>query len=236
MAYFPMFIDLEGARVLVVGGGCAARQKAERLLPYGARITVFAAEAGRAMDAQEIEPGRAADEQSIQFSEAWDRLRKMGIELQPRAFCEADLEPAPVMVLVADVPMVEKRYIARLCRERQIPVNVVDEPALCSFYFPSLIKRGALSVGISTGGASPATAAYLRRKMEAQLPECMEELLLQLAQLRPVLREQYPKEEQRRAVLADILTYCMENDRVLDEKEVKMLTEAAKGIEVIESS
>ena len=84
---------------------------------------------------------------------------------------EKNLEPRPALVVVADVPWEKKVQVSQMCQNRGIPVNVVDEPALCSFYFPSLITKGNLTVAVSTGGKSPVGAAWLRRHLEKQIPD-----------------------------------------------------------------
>ena len=146
MAWFPFFIQLEGARGLLVGGGRVACRKAEKLLPFGARLTVVAPEICAEL------AGMA------------------GLTLCRRPFADSDLDPAPDFVIAAAGDRALNRRIAALCKARRILVNVVDDPAGCGFYFPALVQRGRLTVGISTGGASPTAAAWLRRRLEAELP------------------------------------------------------------------
>ena len=88
-----------------------------------------------------------------------------------------DLTPTPAFVVAGDLSRGEAEEVSRLCREREIPVNVVDKTDLCTFYFPALISRGPLTVGISTAGVSPAAAALLRQQYEDQLPDRTEEIL-----------------------------------------------------------
>lgn len=92
-------------------------------------------------------------------------------------FTEADAQQFPAMVIVGDTDLAAAERIAALCRRYRIPVNVVDIPQLCSFYFPALITRGPLTVSVSTGGTSPAAAAYLRQRLADLLPEETEEIL-----------------------------------------------------------
>ena len=107
------------------------------------------------------------------------------------AFGEAEAESAPALVIVGDTHRAEAERIAALCRGHRIPVNVVDEPELCSFYFPALITRGDLTVSISTGGTSPAAAAHLRQKIDELLPEEMEQILCWLSERRATLKEKH---------------------------------------------
>ena len=71
-------------------------------------------------------------------------------------FTKREAERTPAMVIVGDTPRPEAERIFALCRENRIPVNVVDTPELCSFYFPALITRGDLTISISHCGSSPA--------------------------------------------------------------------------------
>ena len=148
MTWFPMFTALEGRRVLIVGGGAEAVKKAEKLLPFGPKLTVIA---------PQISP---------EFT---------GVERISRPFRPGDLFPRPAMVIVTEPELGKK--ISRLCRRRHIPVNVADKPELCSFYFPAIVQRGSFCAGITTGGASPAAAAYYRERVEEILPENLEALL-----------------------------------------------------------
>lgn len=102
---------------------------------------------------------------------------------------EDDLKERPSLVIVGDMERRDAERISRLCAEKGIPVNVVDVPELCTFFFPSLIRRGDLTVSVSTGGKSPAAAACLRHKIEAVLPDRTEEILNWLTLRRNILRE-----------------------------------------------
>lgn len=157
MPWFPFFVQLDGAPGLVVGGGRVACHKVDKLLPYGPRLTVVA-------------PDICAD-----------LADRPGLTLHRRPFAESDLAPAPLFVIAATGDRAFNRHIAALCRARRILVNVVDDPAGCGFYFPSLVRRGRLSIGISTGGASPTAAAWLRGWLERNLPPQLEAVLDRLA-------------------------------------------------------
>lgn len=111
---------------------------------------------------------------------------------------EADLAKNPAMVIIGDLPFSVAQAYSGLCRERNIPVNVVDIPSLCSFYFPALIQRGDLTLGITTGGKSPGFAARLRRKLENQIPQGSGDILNWLQTLRPQLKVRLSQEDFRR--------------------------------------
>lgn len=109
--------------------------------------------------------------------------------LRRDCFTQADAALEPAMVIVGDTDLEEAQRIFALCRDRGIAVNVVDVPRLCSFHFPALIHRGDLTVSVSTGGSSPAVAAFLRRKLEENLPENTEEILNWLSACRGELKQ-----------------------------------------------
>ena len=173
MGWFPFFIQLEGTRGLLVGGGRVALRKAEKLLPFGAQLTVVA---------PCICPPLAA---------------LPGLTLCRRAFADSDLSPAPDFVIAATGDRALDRRIAALCRTRRILVNVVDDPAACGFYFPALVQRGRLCIGISTGGASPTAAAWLRQKIEALLPPGFDGILDRLAARREAVKAEGGSEAKR---------------------------------------
>lgn len=112
-------------------------------------------------------------------------------------FQESDLEPRPDFVIIACDDMNERKKIARLCRERHILVNSVDDVENCDFIFPSLISRGKLSVGIMTSGASPVFGMDLKKQIEDWLPENIEEILEYMEAIRPEMKEKYPDMKER---------------------------------------
>ena len=173
MGWFPFFIQLEGARGLLVGGGRVALRKAEKLLPFGAQLTVVA-------------PCICSPLAALP-----------GLTLCRRAFAGSDLCPAPDFVIAATGDRALDRRIAALCRARRILVNVVDDPAACGFYFPALVQRGRLCIGISTGGASPTAAAWLRQKIEALLPPGFDGILDRLAARREAVKAEGGSEAKR---------------------------------------
>ena len=203
MGYFPFFVDLEGREGLVVGGGAVALRKLQKLLPYGPRLTVAAPELLAEIEAL---PGLT-------------RLR--------RSFAPAMLEGKGFVIAATDDREVN-RGIAALCRERGIPVNAVDDKEQCTFLFPALVKRGDLTVGVSTAGASPSAAAWVGRRVSERLPEDFGELLDYLASLRPMVQKRVA-EENRAAVFARLFSDCMEQGFPLEEAALAAVFENAPG-------
>ena len=198
MAYFPFFVDIEGMNILIVGGGTVALRKAEKLLPYGGAITVAA-------------------------PELCDGLREMpDIRLVNEPFEDSMLDSADIVIAATNDRKLN-RHIYDACRERKIPVNSVDCKSECTFIFPSLVKRGALSVGISTSGASPSAAIWLKERINALLPDNMEELIEYLDRLRPYVKERIFTEAERATVFKAAFSKCMSEGRVLTEHELNAI-------------
>ena len=196
MAYFPFFVELAGASGLVAGGGKVALRKVEKLLPYGPRLTVIAPR---------------IDEKILAMP---------GVVCFRRAFEPADLEGKDFAVAAAGDREVNHR-ISRLCRERKIPVNVVDDKEASSFLFPSLIKRGELSVGISTGGSSPSAAIYLKERFAEAVPKNLPEILDFLAGERANIRQAVSCGGRREALMKELFWACMEQGGPLTREEVR---------------
>lgn len=194
MGYFPFFVQLQSVPGLIVGGGTVALRKAEKLLPYGPRLTVTAPEIGAEL------------------------ARLPGLTLVRRPFRPEDVE-GMAFVIAASGDAALNRQVAGLCRERGIPVNVVDDKEACSFLFPALVKRGELSVGISTGGSSPTAAIWLKEQIGALLPQGLEDILAWLEEQRPILKARCPEEKDRARGFSNLFAACLEAGRPLAEEE-----------------
>jgi precorrin-2 dehydrogenase / sirohydrochlorin ferrochelatase len=148
-AYYPAMLDLAGRDALLVGGGQIAEQKARPLLDAGVRLRVVAP---------------ALTE--------WLRERVGAGEVtwEEREVRTGDVAGAAVVVCATDAREVN-RAVFQEASAAGVPVNVVDDPELCSFIVPSVVRRGALQVAISTGGRSPAFAKFMRHQLEAAIGE-----------------------------------------------------------------
>ena len=147
--------------------------------------------------------------------------------VEENKFSESLLDTMPLFVIVAGENPEENHKIAKMCRERRILVNVVDDQEYCDFIFPSLIHRGNLSVGICTNGASPATGVLLKKKIEAQIPENTEAILDFLQEKRPVIAKTLTDKKIRFAFYYQISEICMAYDRPLSEEEFADLLNCA---------
>lgn len=199
MPLFPFFTDIREADGLVIGGGKHALEKVQRLQPFGPKLRVIAPEVLPEME------------------------NIPGLILIRRTFNETDLTPEPVFVIVSTGDQAEDRRISALCQARRIPVNVVDDQPACTFVFPSLITRGNLSVGISTAGASPATAVQLKHRIESVLPDETEAILDWLQSKRSTILQAIPDRKRRFAFHHRLTETCLDLDRPLEEEEFTRL-------------
>ena len=154
------------------------------------------------------------------------RLEPYGADLtivREEDFEESILDTLPAFVIAAGENAEKNHEIAKQCRERRILVNVVDDQEYCDFIFPALIKKGNLSVGICTNGASPATGVLLKRKMEEQIPENIEEILEFLLIKRETIKENLKNKKQRFAFYYELSELCMRKNRPLTEEEFAIL-------------
>jgi siroheme synthase-like protein len=143
--YYPIFLDLTGKPVLVVGAGRVALRKAKGLLEAGAHVTVVAP--------------RAAPE-----------FGRLAVKWRRRTFRKTDLHDKLLVFTATDNRKVNYQ-VAQEAKRRGIPVNVADAPVECDFLVPSRVRSGNLQIAISTGGRSPRLAAELRRKLETLLTD-----------------------------------------------------------------
>ena len=168
MDYYPLFLRLDGRPCLVVGGGEVAAQKVGSLLAARATVTVIAPRLGATL-------GTVRAGGSI----VWHQ----------RPFAAGDTAGF-VLVYAATADAAVNRAVYAEAEAAGILVNVVDHPDLCRFIAPEVVRRGALTVAISTGGASPALARRIRRELEATFGTEYAVALRVLGRLRTVLRTQ----------------------------------------------
>ncbi|MFI5350802.1 MAG: bifunctional precorrin-2 dehydrogenase/sirohydrochlorin ferrochelatase [Elusimicrobiota bacterium] len=162
-APYPAFLRLEGKKVLLIGGGAVAARKAQALARCGALVKIVA---------PSVSPS----------------ARRAAERVVERRFQARDLDGVALAVCASDDEALNER-VSALCRRRGIWANVVDRPRLCDFIVPAVIRRGPLSIAVSTGGASPFMARRLRRRLQAFLTPEDARLTSALKTLRPRLLE-----------------------------------------------
>jgi siroheme synthase-like protein len=181
--YYPIFLDVEDRDVVIIGGGNVCARKAETMLRYGAKVTVVSPE--------------FTDE-----IEAWARDGRIQIKRKP--YEESDLEGASIVIASTDSEAVNER-IARDCRRRKIPVNVVDVTHLCEFIVPAIIEKGSIQLAVSTGGKSPALARTLKEDLQRMIGPEYAEMNDLLGELRPAAKKALPTDTDRKRFFDGIL-------------------------------
>jgi precorrin-2 dehydrogenase/sirohydrochlorin ferrochelatase len=162
---FPLFLKLSARHCLVVGAGTIAESKIASLLEAGGCVRVVAPEATAQV-------------------RSWAQSHT--IEWRQRPFEPDDLEGMFLVVAATSSTELHERIFEE-ATERGVLSNIVDVPALCDFYYPAVVERGALQIAISTTGQSPALAQRLRKQLEAQFGPEYEEWLAQLGEAREKL-------------------------------------------------
>jgi uroporphyrin-III C-methyltransferase / precorrin-2 dehydrogenase / sirohydrochlorin ferrochelatase len=180
---FPLFADLRGRRVVVVGGGTVAARKVATLVESGARVRV---------GAPALSPGLAA------LAEA-DR-----IDVVEGTFDPAWLDDAWLAVAATDDPLVN-RAVAAAAEARRIWANVVDDATLSTFHLPARVQRGALQIAISSGGGAPMLARHVREQLETLLDESFGTLADLFTRHRQRIRRSLPDLAQRRRWFTRVL-------------------------------
>lgn len=185
--FYPMFVDIEGRRALVVGGGPIATEKVEKLLDHGAAVRLVS---------PDVTP---------ELQEMVDR--GLMHEFHRRPYEPADLDGCFMVIAATNLDAIN-RMIWQDAEALNILCNVVDVPPMCNFIVPSIVRRGELALAISTGGASPVVAKHIRRELEHQYGAEWEALVDLLRELRDDLKVRYLTMPDRR----DAVEKLMETD------------------------
>jgi siroheme synthase-like protein len=168
MRYYPVFLDIAGKPVVIIGGGNIAHQKVVGLLKAGAEVTVVSPELNEDMAALSAE----------------GRFRHVKRDYEP-----GDLEGYTLAFVATDDRSVNST-VADEGKARKVWVNAVDDPPYCDFIMPGIAQKGDLIIAISTSGRSPAMARKMREEIEEFLTEDYVAMLELAAEVRAELREQ----------------------------------------------
>lgn len=139
--------------------------------------------------------------------------------LHARQACKEDLKDA-VMVIAATSSRCANHQIYEWCAELSLPVNVIDAPQECTFLFPSVVKRGDISIGINTAGKSPIISKQIRKNIEEAVPDYFAEIADQLGEVRRYVKEYISDEKDRRRILTNTAAKAFSLGRVLSEEEL----------------
>ncbi len=166
--YYPIFLSLSGKRCVVIGGGEVALRKVKALLEYEAKVEV-------------ISPDFCP--------ELGQMTEKETIHLSQRSYNSGDLQGAFIVIAATDNSEINRK-VAEEARERGILVNVVDDPEQSDFIVPSYLRRGALTIAVSTAGRSPALARKIRTRLEKEFGTEYASLVLLIDEVRSELKKQ----------------------------------------------
>lgn len=180
MGYYPVMLDLTGRTCLVVGGGEIALRKAESLTEAGASVTVLAPEIDSRLE------GIA------------------GITCEKRAWKPGDTTGFALVIAATDDGAVNQS-ISEEAASNGIPVNVVDNPDLCSFIVPSIVRRGNLIIAVSTSGRSPSLSKRIRKELELTYGPEYEEFAALLGELRNEIKRKHASGQQREQAFERIM-------------------------------
>jgi siroheme synthase-like protein len=172
-------LDVRGRSCLVVGGGRVGLEKARGLLDCGADVTVVA---------PDVE----------------EELAALPVRLLERPFARSDVAGRFVVIAATSERLVNATVSAAAAR-RGIPCNVADDPELCSFILPAVVRRDPIQVGVSTGGASPALAQRIRDDVDALIGPQHAELAQRLQELRPWAKRELATYEERRDFFRELV-------------------------------
>jgi precorrin-2 dehydrogenase/sirohydrochlorin ferrochelatase len=185
MSLYPIFLKLEGHRVLVIGGGLIAEQKIEAVLRSATDVTVIA---------PQITP-------RIRLWAHQHKLKHIGLEYR------AGMAKGYFLVIAATDSAEVNRAVYEEARASGALSNAVDDPGYCDFYAPAVVSRGEFQIAISTGGNSPALARSVRKELEQEFGPEYESWTTWLGRMRETIRHLLPRGERRKELL-HLLALC----------------------------
>ncbi len=180
MDYLPIFANIRGKLCLVVGGGEVGKRKAGVLLEAGARVRVVA---------PQIDPALAEQQHVEAVATRFEAQHLDGV----------------MLVIAATNDRSVNQQVSELARARNIPVNVVDDPELCSFIMPAILDRSPLMVAFSSGGASPVLTRMMRGRLETMIPQNYSRLAGFAERFRETVKQRVKIPEKRRIFWENVL-------------------------------
>ena len=183
MDFLPVFMRMTGRPALVVGGGEVASRKTALLLDAGAIVTVISPEI------------------CVSFDE-W--VQDARITVVQRAFQPEDVTDQALIIAATDNTDVN-HAVHDAASKKNIPVNVVDTPSLCTFIMPSIVDRSPIIAAVSTGGASPVLARLIRARLETLIPSAYGRLAKLSADYRDKVKAKFSNPQDRRKFWEKVL-------------------------------
>lgn len=188
MSYFPIYMNIKNEdKVLLIGGGKVALQKLKVLIDNQINIHLVAEQ---------------VDLSIYEYLSGYENS-ETAVEMELAEYREELLSDDYSFVIAATNDRELNSRIAAASKERNIPVNVVDDPELSTFIFPSIIKRGDLVIGISSSGKAPAVTQYYKERFAQQLPDNIEEILESVGEYRDQIKNDVRDHKKRAAMIRE---------------------------------
>jgi precorrin-2 dehydrogenase/sirohydrochlorin ferrochelatase len=207
--FYPVYLNLTARKILVVGGGEVAERKIESLLGTDAIINV-------------VSP--------VVTSRILLLASEKRIQLHRRGYETNDCNGAAFVFSATDDPALSQA-VFRDAHTAGALVNTADQPSLCDFIMPAVVRRGDIAIAISTGGTSPGLAARLRQKIAKLIGPEYGQLAQLLARSRPQILKRIPDQADRKALQyrildSDIMTYLKQDDIAGAERRLREIIES----------
>lgn len=188
MSYFPIYMNIKNEdKVLLIGGGKVALQKLKVLIDNQINIHLVAEQ---------------VDLSIYEYLSGYENS-ETAVEMELAEYREELLSDDYSFVIAATNDRELNSRIATASKKRNIPVNVVDDPELSTFIFPSIIKRGDLVIGISSSGKAPAVTQYYKERFSQQLPDNIEEILESVGEYRDQIKNDVRDHKKRAAMIRE---------------------------------
>lgn len=181
--YFPISLNIENRLCIVIGGGKVAARKAQSLLTNKGKVTVISPELEETLS-------KLATEGSIQWTQ--------------RGYRKGDLSDAFLVIAATDDTKVQEEVFQE-AETNNLLLNVADVPKWCNFILPATVRRGDLTISISTAGKSPILAKQLRQAMEKEYTDDHARLLEILGRLRPIVLDMGMPHEKNKILFENLL-------------------------------
>jgi precorrin-2 dehydrogenase/sirohydrochlorin ferrochelatase len=178
MSYYPILVNLQGQKAVVVGGGKVAERKIQTLLQCAAAVHVVSRDLTG----------------TLQRYVAENKITYLG-----DAFRESQLDGAFMVIAATDDPELNRR-VSLAAKRQNLLINAVDQPEDCNFIVPSILQRGDLIIAVSTSGKSPALARKIRQELEATFGDEYQALLVMMGRLRKEVLSSGLSSEENKAI------------------------------------
>ncbi len=182
--FYPIFISLEGKKCLIIGGGEVAFRKIKNIMPYSPVITVIS---------PHIIP------------KIFDLADEKKISVINREIHDDDIREYDIIFAATNNPSVNHR-ISEIAGRLKIPINAVDDPQNCSFIIPAVVKRGLLTIAVSTDGAFPTLSKKIKSDLEKIYGDEYTQYIQLLSSLREITIDSVSDEQKKKEILDSVLT------------------------------